>query len=220
VINKATITVDSKVIAAMKLFVGGYSVSAIDGINVEIDKHESRLVATNGHVLVFYYIPQGNDLSAPLRDAIIPTNILTDIKPKTGRVDVTIELEREKDRAVPKNVILHFGISEVKGSLLNRKFPDWRKIIPTEVSGEVAQFDPDYIALFSKAWHILNGKRKSSTPPRVLIGHNGLGAAFVDIDDENFFGFLMPLRYAEKNLQRIKELPKWVASQVKKDSET
>lgn len=72
-------------------------------------------------------------------------------------------------------------------------FPDWWRVVPTELSGVTAQFNPAYIADLGKMGDLLRGKRKGSLAAH--IHHNGEGPAaitFPEIDD--CFAVLMPIR--------------------------
>lgn len=78
-------------------------------------------------------------------------------------------------------------------ALVDGFFPDWRRVVPDELSGETAQFNPAYIADLGKIGIILRGKRKNSLDAH--IHHNGEGPAgvtFPEIDDA--FAVLMPIR--------------------------
>jgi DNA polymerase-3 subunit beta len=72
-------------------------------------------------------------------------------------------------------------------------YPDWRRIVPSDLSGVTAQFNPAYIADLGKMGDLLRGKRKGSLAAH--IHHNGEGPAaitFPEIDD--CFAVLMPIR--------------------------
>jgi DNA polymerase-3 subunit beta len=72
-------------------------------------------------------------------------------------------------------------------------YPDWRRAVPDELSGETAQFNPAYIADMGKIGRLLSGKRDGGFGAR--IHHNGEGPAaitFPEIDD--CFAVLMPFR--------------------------
>lgn len=72
-------------------------------------------------------------------------------------------------------------------------YPDWRRVVPPELSGVTAQFNPAYIADLGKMGDLLRGKRKGSLAAH--IHHNGEGPAaitFPEIDD--CFAVLMPIR--------------------------
>jgi DNA polymerase-3 subunit beta len=72
-------------------------------------------------------------------------------------------------------------------------YPDWRRVVPSDLSGVTAQFNPAYIADLGKIGVILRGKRRNSLDAH--IHHNGESPAaitFPEIDD--CFAVLMPIR--------------------------
>jgi hypothetical protein len=70
-------------------------------------------------------------------------------------------------------------------------FPDWRRVIPMDtLSGETAQFNPDYIADMGKI-----GKALGVTGLTAHIHHDGQNPAGVTFPGiENAFAVLMPMR--------------------------
>jgi DNA polymerase-3 subunit beta len=72
-------------------------------------------------------------------------------------------------------------------------FPDWRRIVPDELSGVTAQFNPAYIADMGKMGDLLRGKREGSLAAR--IHHNGEAPAAITFPDvDHCFVVLMPIR--------------------------
>ena len=192
------LTVRAEIIAALKLFAADKDVRFyLNGINLEIGATESRLVATNGHYLGCFRIESEQpEVTTPLGNIIIPNDLLKPIKAK-GMVEIAIgPLEIKKDakgEEVPvssaRPVTLTYAGVSMSGKTLDGIFPDWRRVIPSKVSGEAAQFEPAYIGQLAKVSAALYGKNKY-----VGIGFNGNGAALLDFGDENFVGVLMPLR--------------------------
>jgi DNA polymerase-3 subunit beta len=79
----------------------------------------------------------------------------------------------------------------MSGKTLDGTFPDFRRVIPSKVSGQPAQFDPRFTGTLAKAWSILHGGKG---PHCVGLGFNGNDGALINLADENFVGALMPLR--------------------------
>jgi DNA polymerase-3 subunit beta len=72
-------------------------------------------------------------------------------------------------------------------------YPDWRRVVPSDLTGVTAQFNPAYIADLGKMGDLLRGKRKGSLAAH--IHHNGEAPAaitFPEVDD--CFAVLMPIR--------------------------
>jgi DNA polymerase-3 subunit beta len=190
------ITVPAEYIAVLKLFTADRDMRrALNGINLEIGAKESRLVATNGHMLGCFRIESEQpEVNTPLGDIIIPNELLKLVKAK-GTVEITIgPLETEANGegvSVSRPVTLtHAGMS-VHGKTVNGTFPEWRKTIPTRVTGEPAQFNTAYTGDLAKAYIALHGGKGM---PFVALGFNGNAAALIDLNDANFFGILMPMR--------------------------
>ena len=74
-------------------------------------------------------------------------------------------------------------------------YPDWRRVVPSDLSGVTAQFQPVYIADMGKIGETLTGKRKNGLPAH--IHHNGEGPAGVTFPGcDDAFAVLMPIRSA------------------------
>lgn len=91
---------------------------------------------------------------------------------------------------VADGIITH-DISGLRSPLIDAKFVDWRKALPVKCSGEVAQFNPDYIQALGKQSTLLLGPRSPIGP---IIAHNGNHGALVTFPtEEDFFGVVMPV---------------------------
>jgi len=193
------ITVRAEIIAVLKLFAADKDIRFyLNGINLEIGATESRLVATNGHILGCFRVESEQpDVDAPLTNIIIPNDLLKPIKP-TGLVEITIgELETKdngKGEEVPvsnaRPVTLTYAGLSMSGKTVDGRFPDFRRVIPSKVSGQPAQFDPRLIGTLAKAWSILHGGKG---PHCVGLGFNGNDVALITLADENFVGVIMPM---------------------------
>lgn len=191
------LTVRAEIIAALKLFAADKDIRFyLNGINLEIGATESLLVATNGYSLGCFRIESEQpEVTTPLGNIIIPNDLLKPIKAK-GMVEITIgPLETKKDakgEEVPvssaRPVTLTYAGVSMSGKTLDGTFPDFRRVIPSKVSGKAAQFDPAYVGQLAKVAAALYGKSK-----HVGIGFNGNAAALLDFGNENFVGVLMPL---------------------------
>jgi len=84
-------------------------------------------------------------------------------------------------------------VGDITRQPIDGTYPDWRRAVPDELSGETAQFNPNYIADMGKIGRLLSGKRDGGFAAR--IHHNGESPAaitFPEIDD--CFAVLMPFR--------------------------
>ena len=76
-------------------------------------------------------------------------------------------------------------------------YPDWRRSVPTELSGVVAQYNPAYLADMGKIGELLTGKRKNGGGLSAHVHHNGEAAAGITFPGcEDAFAVLMPIRSA------------------------
>lgn len=134
-----------------------------------------RFVATDGHIMGLY---QNEDY--------LPDEVFNVIIPN----DVIAKLEKNRDHEL-SCVDGKWQIDNMLFTPIDAKFPDYQRVLPrTELSGEVAQFNPDFIVRFAKAGKALLGS-KVSIP---VISHNGTSSALVDIGHANFIGIMMPIK--------------------------
>ena len=215
--TKASLQVPASYIAVLKLFTGKTGMSC-DGICLEIGRKESRLVASNGVMLGCFRIESEQpDVDAPLTNIIIPNDLLKPFRP-VGKVEITIgdpELKGAGGKKVPSNArpvtIASTAVSlRVSGTTLDAVYPDYRRVIPDEVSGEPAQFDARYLATLAKAWSILHGAKSA---PYVGIGYNGYNAALIDLGVDDFVGAIMPLC----GMEPPKSCPSWIRDSLQND---
>lgn len=165
------------------------------GVNLETTRNGVTLTATNGHYLAMVrHDYQGdNDLfeTSHWGNFIIPITLVDKIKISKHCDYAEINLDGDKI------FISYMGVTYAENKI-DGTFPDARRAVPAQVSGEIAQFNPAYINLFGKAKALINGKKDQNL---VTIAHNGESPALVDFvpDDCDFqgFGVLMPYRAAE-----------------------
>ena len=192
--------VRAEIIAVLKLFASDKDVrNYLNGIALEIGATESRLVATNGSMLgCIRIVSEQPEVTAPLTNIIIPNDLLKSIKP-SGMVEITIgDLETKdngKGEQVPvsnsRPITLTYAGVSISGKTIDGIFPEFRRVIPSKVSGQPAQFDPRFTGTLAKAWSIIHGGRG---PHLVGIGFNGTDGALIDLAYEDFTGVIMPLR--------------------------
>jgi hypothetical protein len=107
-------------------------------------------------------------------------------KPGTGKWgDLSFDPEKNAARITNPGTSQDFGFTPLDG-----KYPDYTKVIPTETSGEVAQFDVDLLSLFAQ----VNKGLGSKYPGRIKIEHNGERGALVHLWDAALTGVIMPFR--------------------------
>ena len=150
----------------------------LNGVLIEASTHTTRLVGTNGHVMGIYdNIDQENELDGRV-SFILPESALALLKPAKNKLDQVV---------IENGTLTVVGGASVNFTAVDGKYPDYARVIPDKVTGETAQFNPDYVADFKKAYKLLNAKT-------FHIHHNGHGGAVVDFGLANFLGVMMPLR--------------------------
>lgn len=173
----------------------------LNGICLDIRSTDSVAVATNGHILLALpIVPVDDDSPRLVGQFIVPRALLEQVKPAKN-ADVIIEIFH----GTPA-VALHCNGTMITGALFDGKFPDWRKVVPTQVSGLVSQFDADYVATFGKINKLLGSKYSPA------IAHNGGengadGAARVLLTGDAI-GVIIPMRCDSTAL----DYPPWLQS--------
>ena len=163
----------------------------LKGVNLQFRSDHVIMCATNGHMLSVIKQDFADPLDSAIPDTIVPIELIDRIK--LHRATDYAELYVDGRRVS----ITYMGATYQDGSI-DGSFPDFRRVIPQTVSGETAQFDPQYVTIFAKAKAMLSGIKT----PLVPISHNGLSPALMDwvqCDDTHVsgFGVLMPLRNKE-----------------------
>jgi DNA polymerase III sliding clamp (beta) subunit (PCNA family) len=157
----------------------------LKGVNLQFRSDHIIMIATNGHYLTMLRQKLDEPLDTIPPDTIVPIEFIDTIK-LSKHLDVA-ELYIEAGRIT----VTYCGATYSSGSVA-ASFPDTKRIIPSSVSGETAQFDVAYPALYQKAAKMF---RKDG---QVKIAHNGENPALVDwfepCDGLQAFGVLMPMR--------------------------
>jgi DNA polymerase-3 subunit beta len=167
----------------------------IEGVYLETGEYGGRLVATDGHQLAIAKI----EGEFPSSSIILPASLATAIK-YTAKTPQVLTLEYEVGSAqyfpapvgrepacVVREIRLTCGDQTIVGRELEGKFPDFRRVVPDTVSGELAQYDPQLTNRILKAAKLLGYKHFPG------IAYNGTAAA-VSVIDPGFLVLTMALR--------------------------
>jgi DNA polymerase-3 subunit beta len=156
------------------------------GVQLEVTDAGRFYVATDGHKLVaIREARQEGDVNG---DYLIPRDVILGVKiQKAGRKPVEFA---EFELSDGKPSITYCG-TETRFNLVDGKFPDWRRVVPTKVSGEIAQFNPDYLVEIRDCAAATIGIGKYSG---LCLLHNGNSASLYQADSTDFIGVIMPLR--------------------------
>jgi DNA polymerase-3 subunit beta len=195
------LTIDHSIIKALLICAAKHDVRYyLNGVSVDARANgDVVLVATDGHRLLAYPVAVDNIEALAPGEYIIPRETLEAVKPaKVGRVTLPIQIDivTAPDQPDPERVgvtikgkttITVTGATSAVTAPIDGQYPNWRRIVPASTSGEIAQFNADYVSGFGDVCKLLGG----SYGP--YINHNG-GACAVVTNLPGALGLIMPLR--------------------------
>lgn len=174
----------------------------LNGLLIETGPLGTRAVATNGHTMAAANLPM---LGAEAASLIVPRESLEAALKAVGKGSV-ISLEfapGERNSEAVRTVTIEAGQATLKAVEIDGVFPTWRRVVPATTSGELAQFDPEYLLAVRKAQQLLQGKNAR----HLGIAHNGNGPGVAHIGAD-FLAVVMPLR----DLAPDGAAPSWVSA--------
>ena len=178
-----TILVDPEYVLACKEFVPQKDARGRNyllGLHCEINQSESFLISTDVKVLVAYHHPEGHgDADQGRIEFTIPKELLTGLKPR-GSIAISMDTDQKMCNVQQQ------GTSR-SADFIQDRYPDWRRVIPTEVSGEVALYDPALMIPIAKAARHLGCNHCYVTP-------NGFSGGYVGFGREEIVGVIMPMK--------------------------
>ena len=152
----------------------------LNGIFFDLDN--GKLVATDGHRMMLV----GTDVA---HGSFIAPNEFIDniIKACKGRyAPESVEIRFECDK-----MECQVGDSTFRANTIDGKFPDYQRVIPTSLSGEVCHINYEYVHDAAKALALIDGAKKQYAP---TIVYNGTGASIAYGASDTALVVLMPLR--------------------------
>jgi hypothetical protein len=154
----------------------------LNSVCIDVRESDAVAVVTDGHKLLALPLTATDDAPALVPGQyIIWRGALESVKAVLKRpITVTID-------ATARMATLENGSTVASSPLMDDKYPDWRKVVPLTVSGEVSQFNADYIGAFGKVHKLLGGAYSPA------IQHNGDAAARVILPGDAV-GVIMPVR--------------------------
>lgn len=163
----------------------------LNGILIESSQDGSQavIVATDNHRMLVQDI---DGAGVPFAPVIIPRDLVKAVAAKTRPGPVTITFPATRESAdVMRQVTLCRGVTSVTGAELEARYPDWRRVVPKEPSGQAVQFNVDYLADFGKVAALICPKKSAL----LHVHYNGESAALINFPGvDNALGVLMPLR--------------------------
>ena len=173
----------------------------LHGVLVEIRPKHVTYVATDGHIMLADRLEdlEGVQDNTLLGNFIIPAEVCNDKRLINKNIDF-VSITKMDNKLVLDGAIIFSPVDGV--------FPDWRRVLPEETSGEVAQYNSALLATLDKAAKIAFGARyANNASPHGTVAHNGGGPAIVAWSwSETFFGLIMPFRSGCKS----PIVPAWV----------
>lgn len=156
------------------------------GVYVEASETETRLVATDGHTMLVHRMKAENTHAWT---GIIPLDTVAAIlKHKTAskRIDFPIELHATANETEQR---IDYAGQAFIFKPVDGKFPDYRRVIPKDITGEAACYQPEYLQRVQDAAVDLGNTKTAG----FAMGYNGNGAAVCPISDD-CLAIVMPLR--------------------------
>jgi DNA polymerase-3 subunit beta len=204
------ITINTDIFAAASLFRGVEDIRYyLNGLYLETGAFGARLVGCDGHQLAVAKL----DGWFPNATIIIPGSLVAAVKPKAkGPQQVTLEFKEgsqsykksgtDKGAFIARDITLTFGDITTTAKEIDGKYPEYRRVVPNEVSNTIAQFDPKLVNRVDRACAILGYKFFTG------IAHNGSSSGLTVIDD-GFLVVTMPFKAEPRNTA-----PAWVQEPV------
>lgn len=161
----------------------------LNGLLIELHRDCAFIAGTDGHRITIIRDIEGGSTEAPPEGVqfIVPRAVAQRVKASSRGLPpyVGAAFDTEADTVSLDDDGLVTGARRIEGT-----FPDWRRIVPKQVSGETARFNCRYLADLPKLCKALG-----ANPISLGIATNGPGAALLSIDGmPEFVGVLMPLR--------------------------
>jgi DNA polymerase-3 subunit beta len=156
----------------------------LNGICVDASKETVVLVATDGHMMLCFPVSAGAIEDRIEGHFIIDRVDLDAIKPmKAGKHTLPLIIEvDEKGYTIS-------GATKAVNTLVDGKFPDWRRVVPQTLSGELAQFNLELLSRINDICKIFGQDEYATT-----IHHNGRSCAQVTGLKHHALLMLMPMR--------------------------
>jgi DNA polymerase III subunit beta len=177
----------------------------LNGVLAEFSPCETRLIATNGHVLAAYRTAAENTETGSI---IIPAETIKTMLQWKHRNLANIRIDNRGDEFRAE-----LGENVAVFKPIDGEFPNYRQVLPKNtVTGEACQINPNLLALFARA-----GEAMGTKSSRVMVGYNGDrhggGPCLVEVNgNPDFIGVVMPMRCEGADIP--KSSPSWVTAKL------
>ena len=154
-------------------------------LGVHFDLEAGRMVATDGHrafICAGPVVPGAGTF-------IMPNTLIDSALKAVGKRPLydTVEVSYADNTIQVKTANGIFSAPAVDGT-----FPDWRRIVPQSVSGELAQFNPQYLADAREALATYQGFKTDKTA--FHVAHNGTSPCVCTSNCDDALVIVMPMR--------------------------
>ena len=136
----------------------------LNGVCLDLDA--GRVVATDGHRMFIAFGPKDPGKGR----VILPRDLVANVCKVAGKkgVQVTVSLSGSGAEATA-TIALPTG-AQFGETLIDGRFPDWLRVVPTALSGAPGQYELDYLAAAADALVIHGAASKTQG---VRVAHNG-----------------------------------------------
>jgi len=165
----------------------------LNGINLEFTPDGVVMAATDGHRMIVLRQPYGeHGATGAHASVIVPRDLVAKLKVRHKVVEETTLTIADDGKLTFEHAGEMFGGARVDGT-----FPDYRRVVPQDLNGEAAQYNPTYLADFAKARVELGAEPTKKGGASPVVHYNGGSPAIVDFAYNTGFqaiGVIMPLR--------------------------
>jgi DNA polymerase-3 subunit beta len=165
----------------------------LQGVLIEQCASGTYAVATDGHCIAVARI---NSEPAEPCQVIIGREHLENAN-KGNKFAIVIDCPNQAEPGQLRRVTLSSGNGETAVTEIDGRFPDWRRVIRAEITGERAYYNPDLVTLVNKA-----GQAYALRKAGYHISQAGNNAGHCAFDTE-FHAWVMPMREHVLNLEPV-----------------
>jgi DNA polymerase III sliding clamp (beta) subunit (PCNA family) len=143
-------------------------------------------IGTDGHCLSAQKVEQSRRITGEPFECLLPLDAVKAL-PKKGEVLLSFDSDA-------KTYSLSHADGTRSGAVVDGRYPEWRRIVPREASGEAATFDPDLLARLQKSARTAVDVKAAA----LRIHHNGENSTLASTaETDAWIGVCMPLRIKE-----------------------
>ena len=173
--------IESSTLKSLLMFAGKGDIRYyLNTLHIEQGANGMYAVTTDGHTLMVVVLD--NTPMEPARVLIDRDHVEAVLKTKAKYVAI----EQLMDNQVK--------IGTMTVPIADGMFPDWRRVLRVEQTGEIAYYQPEYLDRVNKAGRTINGGKKF-----YLVRQNGMSVGYAKLS-ENAHAYVMPVRATTQEL--------------------